>query len=206
MSDQYFDFFTPPLKEQKLEDTVFTALDFETTGLYPDSDRVIEVGILKFDLKGEIDSFETLINPGRHIPSESSKISGISNDMVKDSPVMADVFKDIVKFIDGSLVIAHNINFDYSFLKKEAQLLGEEFKLDMGVDTVNLSRKALKGYQSYSLQNLAKYLHLSAGNAHRALDDSRLCMQLFLKALPNIENSSGMTVKELFLYSNTRLK
>jgi len=161
---------------------------------------------VKFNFKGETDSFESLINPGRHIPSESSKISGISNDMVKDSPVMADVYNKIVSFLEGTLVIAHNINFDYSFLKKEAQLLGEEFQLDIGVDTVALARKALKGFQSYSLQNLAKYLHLPVENAHRALDDSRICMQVFLKALLSIENPGDMTVKEFFLYSNTRFR
>ena len=207
MGEQFFDFFKPLLEEQHLGETSFTAVDFETTGLYPDTDRIIEAGLVKFDLKnGEIDSFSTMVNPERHIPSESSGISGITDDMVADAPVFGKVLDDIKGFLEGSLVIAHNLGFDYSFLRKEAGLAGREYTLEMGIDTVSLARRALKGHRSYSLQNMAKDLAFPVENAHRALDDARICMKLFKAALDNVDGAEEMTVKELFLFSNTRFK
>ncbi len=206
MGDRFFDFYKPLLTEQKLEDTIFTALDFETTGLYPGTDRIIEVGILNFNLKGEIYEYQSFIDPGRLIPSESSRISGITDEMVAGAPGMKDVIDTIFDHLKDNLVIAHNINFDYSFLKKEAENLNLEYSLEYGIDTVSLARRALKGHRSYSLQNLSQDLGFPLENAHRALDDARLCKLLFLECLSKIPSSGTITVRDLFLYSNTRLK
>ena len=206
MGDLYFDFYEIKQEEKKVKNAVFAALDFETTGLYPQDDRVVEVGIEKFNLNGTIESYGTLINPGREIPPESSRISGITGAMVKESPGMADVYNKIMDMLDGCLIVAHNINFDYQFLKKEAERLGYSYELSIGIDTIALARKALKGHRSYSLQNLAKDLNLPVENAHRALDDARLCRDVFRTALGAIENSPEMLLKDLFLFSNTRIK
>jgi DNA polymerase-3 subunit epsilon len=162
-----------------LKDTVFIAFDFETTGLYPGRDRIVEFGAVKFRGTEEIDKFEALVNPGMEIHPDAAKVSGIDNEMVKDKPALESVIPQFVEFLKDAVLIAHNAEFDYKFLAKqlERQDLGE--LKNTVLDTIPIARAALNGQKSYALQKLAEYLGIRVDAAHRALDDSRVCMELF---------------------------
>jgi len=206
LDDQFFNFYEVGIEDKKLHEIEFTAIDFETTGLYPEQDRIIEVGLVKFILNGEDLQFGSFVDPERPLPSKITEICGITQDDLSGAPKINDLMDGILEFLEGTLMIAHNINFDYGFLKKEASVCHKSFNIEYGIDTVAMAKKSFKGLQSYSLQNLARDLKLSIGEAHRALDDAILCKDLFLLSLNQIENYENLTVKELFHYSNTRIK
>lgn len=206
MEDLFFDFYKPVLAEQKVKEVVFSALDFETTGLYPQNDRIIEIGLFQFTMKEKMKTLETFINPEIPIPLESSRISGINDSHVADAPVISLVLDSITQMLEGTVLVAHNLNFDYGFLKEAVAVHQKNYSMEVGIDTVALAKKVFPGRKSYSLQNLGQDLGLLKGNAHRALDDARLCGDLFILCLQNIPGVGEMTAKDLFLYSNTRLK
>jgi DNA polymerase III subunit epsilon len=206
LSDQFFSFYELEIHEKPLNEVVFVALDFETTGLYPAVDRVIEAGLVKFTLAGVQETFETCVNPQQLLPAEASRISGITEMDLVEAPTMNTVFPRIKEMLENCVILAHNLNFDYGFLSAEAQRLGETVSHQWGIDTVALSKTVYKGLPSYSLQNLASSLGINTFRAHRALDDARLCGELFLSCLSQIENSSEMLVEDLFRFSNTRFR
>jgi len=206
MGDQFFDFYEPLLEEKKVGEVEFSALDFETTGLYPDSDRIIEVGILRFRLDAETGSLESFIDPRIPIPLESSRISGINDSHVAGAPVLEEIIDRILALLEGTVVLAHNLNFDYGFLSRAVETTGRKYRMELGIDTVALAKQVYKGRTSYSLQNLAADLNLPRGTAHRALDDARLCAELFRSCLTGIPGCREMTAGELFRFSGTRMK
>ena len=98
---------------------IFTAIDTETTGLYNKSDRIIEIGAVKFCKDGVIDKFSTLINPQMPIPYASTKVNGITNQMVCDCPTFFEIHQDFLDFIKDTVLVAHNANFDIGFINSE---------------------------------------------------------------------------------------
>ncbi|MBN2570572.1 MAG: 3'-5' exonuclease, partial [Ignavibacteriales bacterium] len=110
------------LRSISIKDATFSILDFETTGLSAINERVIEVGLIKIKNFKIIDSYQTLINPERSIPSEITKLTGITNLDVKKAPRFSVVAEEISNLIEDTILVAHNFNFDYSFLKSEFNL------------------------------------------------------------------------------------
>lgn len=97
----------------------YIALDFETTGLNPDKDRIIQIAAIKFENFEIVDKFSTYVNPDRHIPAEASNINGIYDGDVESAPYFKEICPELISFIGESLIVAHNCKFDYSFLQKE---------------------------------------------------------------------------------------
>lgn len=191
------DLFTSFSAGGKAGGAVFAALDFETTGLDPRTDRVIEAGIVRFTLEGELECWERYINPGIPIPPDSTRISGIDDAHVAGAPDFFSAAPELLELLEGAVLVAHNLNFDYSFLRSELARMGSTGEFAFGVDTLALARKTLPGRKSYSLQNLAGDLGFSRGRAHRALDDARLCRDLFLFCGEKIPDFREMPVREL---------
>jgi len=153
-------------------DQPYVVVDIETTGGAKGHHRITEVGMVKL-VNGEItDTWQSLINPLRHIPANITQLTGISNDMVKDAPVFNDVMDEIEAFTEGCIFVAHNVNFDYGFFKLEFERFGREYKRPK-LCTVQLSRKHLPGHDSYSLGKLCRALEIELENHHRALDDAK---------------------------------
>lgn len=169
----------------------FVALDFETTGLSPDRDRVVEIGAIKFRMLENAGSwvivtegeYETLIHPGRSIPAEVSAIHGISDLDVSQAPYFKAAADSFLPFLEESVVVAHNAPFDMGFLLAEARRAGLPEPLNPAYDTKNLAKTAVPGLPSYSLQNLARSFGLHQKEAHRGADDARVCMELFGKCI-----------------------
>ena len=169
---------------------IFTAIDTETTGLFNKSDRIIEIGAVKFCKDGVIDKFSTLINPQMPIPYASTKVNGITNQMVCDCPTFFENHQDFMDFIKDTVLVAHNANFDIGFINSELSRInkGELKKPNVpAVDTLKNSRKIYTDFTKFNLQFLASEFNICVENAHRALDDARVCMELFQHNLAQIK-------------------
>ena len=178
----------------------YTAIDFETTGLDPAFQAIVEVGAVKIREGREIASFQTLVNPGIPIPPGVTEIHGITDAMVENAPAVGSVLPDLLSFLRGTIVVAHNAPFDVGFL--EAAIAAERRKgkqaalLEAVVDTRVLAKSLVKGEAGYSLQHLASKFQIPVIQAHRALDDARVCSRLLLilfeklKAFPLKEANS----------------
>jgi DNA polymerase-3 subunit epsilon len=156
---------------------VYAIVDIETTGSSANYGKVTEVAILIHDGKRVVDEFQSLINPERPIPMNITHLTGISNEMVHDAPRFYEVAKEILQMLEGNVFVAHNVNFDYSFLKNEFQQLGGNLNLKK-LCTVRLSRKILPGFSSYSLGRLCDELGIANHARHRAMGDAKATAEL----------------------------
>lgn len=155
----------------------YAIVDIETTGGMTNRDRITEIGIVIFDGVKVIDKYETLINPERSIPQQITQITGITDDMVSDAPKFYEVAKKIVEMTEGHIFVAHNVRFDYGFLKEEFKSLGFTFTRRQ-LCTVRLSREKLPGLKSYSLGNIIRHFDIKVNARHRALDDALATAEL----------------------------
>lgn len=159
---------------------ILAAIDTETTGLHSTTDRLLEVGAVKFSKDGVIDTFNKLINPGCSIPYNATRINHITKDMVQDCPTEKEILPDLVQFVSNSILVAHNANFDLSFINSALIRCGHKALSNRMEDTVKISRSVFPDLESHKLQFLAQHFNINPGNAHRAQDDARVCMELLL--------------------------
>lgn len=173
---------------------VFTAFDTETTGLRPAEDRIIEIGAVRFNKDGELGEFSTLVYPGILIPRFCTELTGITTKMVYGQPTFAEIAPSFLEFAADSTLIAHNCNFDISFMNSElsrAEMPLLKAPLVPGADTVKFSRAAFPNLGSWKLQSLAAHFGIPPGNAHRATDDARVCKEIFLICLKAFEEAAA---------------
>jgi DNA polymerase III subunit epsilon len=160
---------------------MFSIIDIETCGgkfEFPKG-RIIEISILVHDGLQVTDKFTTLINPGCYISPLYTRISGITNDMVENAPRFHQVAKKILEMMtEGNIFVAHNVGFDYGFVKEEFNSLGYKFRREK-LCTVRLSRKLIPGRISYSLGHLCASLNIPIEGRHRAEGDAVATAQLF---------------------------
>jgi len=149
----------------------YAVVDLETTGGMPKRDKITEVAIIIYDGNTILNEYQSLINPERSIPPHITRITGITNEMVSDAPKFYEIAKEIIETIGDSIFVAHNVRFDYQFLKEEFLSLGFTFT-KRKLCSVKLSRKAFPELKSYALGNLIKYFKIEVNNRHRAYDDA----------------------------------
>ena len=159
---------------------MFAIIDIETCGGKFDfrKGRIIEIAILIHDGLTVVDEFTTLLNPECYISTYFTNISGITNAMVDDAPKFYEVAKKILDITKDKIFVAHNVGFDYGFIKEEFASLGYSFKRDT-LCTVRLSRKLIPGIKSYSLGNLCSYFGIENEARHRAKGDAVATSKLF---------------------------
>jgi DNA polymerase III subunit epsilon len=157
--------------------TVFTVIDIETTGNSYKNGKITEIAIVSFNGNEITDVFQTLLNPEMDIPYPITRLTGIDNDMVKNAPKFFMVARKIVELTAGKIFVAHNVNFDYKFIQEEFGRLGYDFQRKK-LCTVQLSRKLLPGYTSYSLGNICSVLNISNETRHRAAGDALATVKL----------------------------
>lgn len=161
----------------------FVAFDTETTGLSPENCRIIEIGAVKFDQTGILDTFNTLINPQQPIPYEITQITNINSEMVKDSPAIRDILPLFFEFIKDTVLIGHNIQFDLRFLKAECERNGFPNAGNKVIDTLHFSRWTLPELGKYRQPLMAEHFGIKLEAAHRAYDDARVCGDIFLHCI-----------------------
>ena len=159
---------------------MFAIIDIETCGgkfTYP-SGRITEVCILIHDGVGVVEKFTSLIDPECHISPFYTDITGITNAMVKGAPKFHEVASKILELTENKIFVAHNVGFDYNFVKGEFASLGFKYERKK-LCTVQLSRKLFPGKKSYSLGNLCESLNIENKTRHRAEGDAVATAELF---------------------------
>lgn len=160
----------------------YAVIDVETTGGTAHSHKITEIAVVLIDGFDVVETFQTLINPERPIPFGITKLTGITNAMVARAPKFYEVAKKIIELTQERIFVAHNVHFDYSFVKNEFSELGFSFQRKT-LCTVRLAREFFPGHQSYSLGKISKDLGIILKNAHRALDDARASAEILQKVL-----------------------
>ncbi len=155
----------------------YVVVDIETTGGQAPHHRITEVGMVKIINGEEVARWQSLINPMRHIPYRITQLTGISDDMVADAPRFEDVADDIQAFTLGSVFVAHNVNFDYGFIKQEFARIERSFRRPK-LCTCARMRQFKSGLTSYSLKALTQHFTIRLDNHHRALDDALAAAEL----------------------------
>lgn len=179
----------------------FVVFDIETTGFYCESDRITEIGAVKV-VNGEIvDQFSTFVNPQKPIPSKITEITGITNSMVSDAKIIDEILPKFLEFAGDSVLVAHNANFDMSFIRYNARRMS--INIDNPVlDTLELSRSLLSELKRHKLDVICKHLGICLENHHRALDDAMATAHMFLKFKDMLEEKNIFTLQDI----NEKLK
>lgn len=185
----------------------YAIVDIETTGGRANRDKITEIAVLVHDGEKVIDSYETLVNPECNIPYNITSLTGITNEMVREAPKFYEVAKNIVEITEGAIFVAHNVRFDYGFIREEFKRLGYSFSRKQ-LCTVRLSRQAFPGLRSYSLGNLIKHFKIKVKDRHRAMADTAATVELFEKILDKengqeeVVDMVNMGIKESMLPKN----
>ena len=186
-------------KDQTLEDD-FVVFDIETTGFSPVKQRIIEIGAVKIQ-KGEIvDEFSSFVNPQIPIPFEIENLTHITDDMVKDAPLIAEVLPEFLEFCKGCVLVAHNANFDMSFIIENAKQFGLPCDFTY-VDTMAISRSIMTELNKHTLDSICKHMKINLENHHRAVDDARATAMVFQRFIHMLKDLKIETLKQLNDYT-----
>ncbi len=180
---------------------VLTVVDVETTGHHPNSSRVIEISVLQATLESGIHHQQThLINPQVSVPPSITQFTGISQEMVAQAPLAADVWQDYLPLLNTGTLTAHNLSFDYGFLQSEFRHLDIGFTRPISEQlcTVILARLMLPDLPSRSLPNLVKHFDFPIATSHRAEADTLACWLLAKLLLTEIQTESDETLLDRF--------
>ena len=157
---------------------MYAIVDIETTGGSPRYEKITEIAIVIHNGNEIIDEYSTLLNPEKYIPAHITSLTGITNEMVESAPKFFEVARRIVEMTEECIFVAHNVSFDYNFIKNEFRQLGYDYKRKT-LCTVKLSRKLIPGLKSYSLGNLCNSLDIIINGRHRAAGDALATARLF---------------------------
>lgn len=177
-------------------DADYVVFDLETTGFSPETNRIIEIGAVKVQNGKIVDKFSTFVNPQVPIPFRIEQLTSINDSMVIDAPVIADILPEFMKFCEGCVMVAHNADFDMSFIKKNCQRLDIPCKPTI-VDTVALARVLLPNLNRFKLDTVAKALGVSLENHHRAVDDAGCTAEIFVKFIEMLRERGMSTLDEV---------
>lgn len=182
-------------KGQVLRDS-YVVFDIETTGFSPVKNRIIEIGAVKVVEGKIVDRFSTFVNPRVPIPFRIEQLTSINDEMVMDAPGIEEVLPEFLKFCEGTIFVAHNANFDMSFIMENAAQLNIELHPTY-VDTVGIARVLLPHQAKHTLDAVAKTMGVSLENHHRAVDDAEATAEIFVKFIPLLEQRNCHTLADV---------
>ncbi|MFC1511294.1 PolC-type DNA polymerase III [Candidatus Margulisiibacteriota bacterium] len=189
--------FLNRVKGESIETLSYVILDIETTGLEPIANEITEIGALKTNGTELKEVFSSLIKPILPIPPEITRLTGIDDELVKDAPPAKNVLTRFFDFLGSSVLVAHNADFDLSFLKHHIKKsLGKELPNSIAC-TVKISRHLLPNLANHKLHTVASHFGLKIANRHRAIGDAELTYFIWEKFIPmlkekNIANKSDL--------------
>mgnify|MGYP003319518368 CR=1 FL=1 len=175
----------------------YIAFDFETTGLSPEDDRIIEIAAIKFTDGNPVDRFVTLINPERKIDPFITDITGISDDMIRDKPIESIIIDEFLEFLTDLPIVAHNISFDKSFLDALCERYDKPKNNNPLFDTLQLSRTFLFFHPVHDLGSISEYFGLSSAGSHRAEKDTENCGIIFKRLIEEAASYPLETIAKL---------
>lgn len=176
---------------------MYTIIDVETTG---QGNKITEISIFKYDGKQIIDEFTSLVNPETFIPDYITALTGIDNLMVSNAPTFSEIAQDILAITEGTIFVAHSVNFDYNVIRNEFKNLGIDFRRKK-LCTVRLSRILIPGHKSYSLGKICNALDIEINGRHRARGDAEATVTLFERL---INTKDSQTVFNDFLKKSSK--
>jgi len=166
---------------ETLNNNEYIVLDLETTWLCPYREWITEIAALKCKWNEIIDEFQTLVNPERHIPTWITKLTWISNEMVAYSPTIAEIMPVFSEFIKDTIIVWHNISFDFRFLNYYHYQCFETYLNNETICTLQLARKLLPDLPNRKLWTICEYFWITNERAHRAMWDTRATLEILWK-------------------------
>ena len=190
----------------ELTDLKFACLDTETTGLSPAAGgKICEIAVSVSQNKNVLEEFTTLVNPGIPISPDVVAIHGITNEMVKEAPRFEQILPRLLGMFDGCVLVAHNADFDLSFLRAEFEACGMNLPLYPVVDTLKLARKSGK-FERNRLGLIAQQLGINCEGWHRAMADTKMAEQIFYYFLTTLNEYGVHTLEQLDRFQRERWK
>ena len=180
---------------QSFADT-FVVFDLETTGFSPSKNQIIEIGAVKVVNGSITERFSTFVNPKVPIPFEIEQLTSINDDMVLDAPTIDEILPKFMGFCQDAVMVAHNADFDMSFIKHNCSALGLDCEKTV-LDTVALSRVLLPALNRFKLDTVAKALNVSLAHHHRAVDDAACTAEIFVKLVEMLRDRGVETMEDL---------
>ena len=177
-------------------DAEFVVFDLETTGLDCEGDSIIEIGAVKIRGGEIIGHFATFVNPMRDISSRITELTGITNEMVADAPLIGHAFAEFTTFVGDAVLVAHNAEFDVGFIVASARRLGASVS-NTYLDTLKLTRMLFPDLKKHKLGAVAEHLGISLENAHRAVDDAGATAEIFLHCLAMLRSQDCFTLSDI---------
>lgn len=159
-------------------DEIYVAIDVETTGFSPILNELIEISAIKYNKDMKIDTFTTLIKPKNIIPEHITRITGITNEMTRNSPSIENVMPQLIEFIGKNPLVAHNAPFDMGFLQFNSN---KSFSRNKVIDTLEISRRIAPMLQNHKLGTMARYIGITEEGFHRAEFDCECCAKIYMK-------------------------
>lgn len=195
-------YFVDDLKEmvihshnQSLQES-YVVFDIETTGFSPKHNRIIEIGAVKVVEGKIVDQFSEFVNPQVPIPYQIEKLTGINDRMVMEAETIDVILPRFLEFCEGSVMVAHNADFDMSFIFSNAEQLGYVINPTI-LDTVAMARVLMPQLGNYKLNNVAKHLGVNLENHHRAVDDATCTGEIFVKFIEMLADKNIHYLDEL---------
>lgn len=185
---------TSPKGQSLMDD--FVVFDIETTGFSCEKNHIIEIGAVKVSQGAIVDRFSTYVNPHEPIPTRIVKLTTITDEMVMNAPSIEEVLPEFLQFCEGCMLVAHNAQFDISFIKENAKRQNIPFDYTY-VDTVAMARVLLPHSAKFTLDAVAKHMGVSLENHHRAVDDAGATAEIFEKFIPMLIERGMKTVDDL---------
>ena len=183
----------------------YCVFDIETTGFNADLDGITEIAVCKLRNGEIIDEFTTFVNPEKPIPHNVQELTHITDDMVKDAPIIDEVMPKFLEFTKGSVLVAHNAHFDVKFISTKSSKLGLEFKPYV-IDTYEMSLELYNDVENHKLGTLVEHLGIELDGAHRAINDTRATAKMFLKMGENCKKENIDVNKYIFSNIKDRSK
>lgn len=177
-------------------DTTYCVLDLETTGFSATTEKITEIGVMKYKDGEVIDEFACFVNPEKHIPQRVTEVTNITDEMVADAETIDKVFPKLLEFLGDSVIVAHNAGFDVGFLKQNAKNLGYEFDYTY-LDTLSLAKDLFPEYKKYKLGKIAENLGIKVEVAHRALDDVDTTVKVFRVMIDMLKKRGAETLSDI---------
>ncbi len=181
-------------------DSTFVVFDIETTGFSAVNDRIIEIGAVKVENGVITEKFSEFVNPERPIPFEIEKLTSINDRMVEDAPNISVILPRFMDFCKGSVLVAHNADFDTGFIRHNCEVLGLPYDYTY-VDTLGIARSFLEGLKNYKLDTVVEAMGCTLANHHRAVDDAGATADVFVRFLERFKKKNIRDLDELNTYS-----
>ncbi|MDF1611855.1 exonuclease domain-containing protein [Stygiobacter electus] len=186
------------IKEIPFEEAEYSVFDFETTGTSAKFENVIQIGIVRIKNKKIVDTFSSYINPGKPIPYFITTLTGITNSDVENAPYFDEVYQKIKNFVSNSVLVAHNLSFDFSFLKYECLRFNLKILDNPAICTLKLAKRIFPDLQSKSLGSLVKFLKIKHRDVHTGLGDATATAKVFLRMFEQLKSNFDIyTVDDL---------